>query len=79
MLAANGGLREGETPAGDRRHGGLAHPVPIAGVLIAATQTQPDHPVCFQGGPWEDDLHHYVHQRELAPVPTSSFCVPIPL
>ena len=35
--------------------------------------------VCFQGGPWEDDLHHNVHQRELASVSTSSFCVPIPL
>lgn len=35
--------------------------------------------VCFQGGPWEDDLHHDVHQRELTPVPASSFCVPTAL
>lgn len=50
-----------------------------AGVSIAVTQTQPNPLVCFQGGPWEDDLHHNVHQRELAPIPTGSFCVPIPL
>lgn len=42
MLAAKGRRGKGENPAGDGRYDGSAYPVPIAGVLIGATQTQPD-------------------------------------